>query len=130
MILGLSVGTVDSREKAAKIHSVTQANNFITDLWDEAIRQNASDVIIHPDSQPGMFVHGNLLRSGPVMDTNEIIEDLTALGFSKDNDQRFVYSTENGFMHHFRMTIRYDDEGRLDILFRYFESTVTKGSQP
>lgn len=124
-------GSDENKETDKKISAVGNLNNFITDLWDEAIRKNASDVVILPDTQSGVFIRGNLERSGPVVGSDEIIEDMVALGFdiNTDTDRRFYYPTADGFIHEFRMNVMLDYQRKPSVTFRYIQSTVKKDHQ-
>lgn len=65
-------------------------SNFITDLLDKAIKNKATLQLV-PESKAQLLTPGVISTTGPIIRTDELIEDLEALGITLDSNQTFFY---------------------------------------
>lgn len=69
---------------------MTTVNNFITDLLDKAIKNKATLQLV-PDGVIDFLTPGSISSTGKIARSEELIEDLEALGISLDSNQTFFY---------------------------------------
>lgn len=69
---------------------MTGVNNFITDLIDKAIRNKATLRLV-PDGVIDFLTPGSISSTGKIARSDELIEDLEALGITLDSNQTFYY---------------------------------------
>lgn len=69
---------------------MTTVNNFITDLLDRAIKHKATLQLV-PESKAQLLTPGVISSTGSIIRTDELVEDLEALGITLDSNQTFYY---------------------------------------
>lgn len=106
-------------------------NNPITDALDEMMTRKAKHMVLQTNDHPQLLINGSRETSAlPVMTSEEIIEDCSALGMNRQlmENCNFFYSPDGGNVSHvFRISLTGQDENFfIGVTFMKSVPRVTK----
>jgi Tfp pilus assembly pilus retraction ATPase PilT len=112
-------------------------NNQITDLMDRLITLNASDLSIEANQKPAFLKAGKFILADdvPMMDIDELIEDMKALGMdiTTMRDGYYIHTIDDGLGIEHKIRVAMSTKINPDeyfIVMRYISSFVPPSSIP
>lgn len=105
-------------------------NNTITDMMDEMVHRQASDMFLQAGKKVRYLKWGNVYTSDklPSMEPAEIIADMDALGIDikEMQDGYYDHFVDDGsnINHRLRLTAKFDDDDDFFVTVRLISSTA------